>query len=106
MFEKAKEDFNKFCKKVVRTTNWLMRRNKDKVLITFENGKKVLFYKGCIGSVNVDEDCYHYGKLLNYKGEIVKDLIMYEGKTLKALEKDFKEAIKQYPRIIKKGGNK
>lgn len=89
-------------KKIAGIANWLMKGKKAKVYITFENGDKALLYKGCVGSVKVDEDGWHYGKLLNYKGEIIKDLVMYEGETLKALEKDFKEAVKQYRHIIRK----
>ena len=89
-------------KKIAGITNWLMKGKKAKVLFTFENGEKVLFYKGYVGSVKVDKDGWHYGKLLNYKGEAIRDLVMYEGETLKALEKDFKKAVREYQYIMKR----
>ena len=89
-------------KRIAGITNWLMRGKKAKVYITFENGDKALFYKGCVGSVKLDEDGWYYGKLLNYKGEIIKDLVLYEGETIKALEEDFKEAVRQYRYFIRK----
>lgn len=89
-------------KKVTGTTNWLMKGKKARVLITFEDGEKVLLYKGYVGSVKVDKDDWHYGKLLNYRGEAIRDLVMYEGETLKALEKDFKKAVREYMCIMKR----
>nr|WP_319400891.1 hypothetical protein [uncultured Carboxylicivirga sp.] len=55
--------------------------------------EKKLDHKGFKGSVEFSEkDALYYGKILN----LDKHLISYEGKTIEALEKDFKEAIETY----------
>ncbi len=54
---------------------------------------KLLEYKGFKGSseFSSEDDCY-FGKLL----DVGQDLIMYEGKTLEGLEKDFRETVDEY----------
>jgi len=54
---------------------------------------KILKYKMFKGSVEFSkEDNYYFGKILHTG----RDLILYEGSTLKELEEDFKEAIDDY----------
>jgi predicted HicB family RNase H-like nuclease len=54
--------------------------------------KDVLTYKGFIGSVHFSaEDEIFYGKI-----EAINDLIMFEGKTVQELKKNFHEAVDDY----------
>jgi predicted HicB family RNase H-like nuclease len=61
---------------------------------------KQLSYKGYTGSIEYskDEDLF-FGKVLG-----IQSLISFEGKTGKALEKDFKEAIDDYLETCKVNG--
>ena len=61
---------------------------------------KHLEYNGYTGSIEYSrEDGLLYGKVLGIKG-----LISYEGKTGKALEKDFREAVDVYLQDCKERG--
>lgn len=54
--------------------------------------KDVLTYKGFIGSVHFSaEDEIFYGKI-----EAINDLIMFEGKSVQELKKNFHEAVDDY----------
>lgn len=57
-------------------------------------------YKGYYGSVNFSaEDRIFYGKL-----EFINSAVLFEGVDIKSLEKDFKDAVKDYIQMCKKKG--
>ncbi len=59
---------------------------------------KIMSYKGYSGSVEFSkEDNLFFGEVLG-----IRSLISYEGKTEKELEKDFREAIRDYLSLCKK----
>lgn len=59
-------------------------------------------YKGYIGSVNFDAcDGLFHGKILG-----ITDVITFEGKTVKGLEKDFHNAIDEYLEDCREIGKK
>ncbi len=54
-----------------------------------ENNPQILEYKGFKGSINRHEDGTYWGKVINNP----KSCCIYEGRTLKELQKDFEEMI-------------
>ena len=61
---------------------------------------KTLSYKNYTGSVDFDEvDNLLFGTVLG-----IRSTIMYEGKTIKELKKDFMEAVDQYLKSCKEDG--
>ena len=57
-------------------------------------------YKGYIGTVRYsEEDELFYGKI-----ESINDLIMFEGKSVKGLKKEFREAVADYLETCSKMG--
>lgn len=64
--------------------------------------KDLLEYKGIYGSVNFSEaDAIFHGKL-----EMIRDLVIYEGKNVAELKKAFIEAVEDYLSLCKKMGRK
>lgn len=62
--------------------------------------KNLMTYKGYIGSIEYsEEDGVFIGRL-----EGISDLIMFEGKSVKELEKDFREAVDDYLEGCRKKG--
>jgi predicted HicB family RNase H-like nuclease len=62
--------------------------------------KDAMEYKGFIGTVHYNsEDEIFFGKI-----EEIEDLISFEGKTVPALQKSFKEAVEDYLEICEARG--
>lgn len=61
---------------------------------------KLLKYRGYLGKIDLDLET---GKLIG-KVLFINDSILFEGKTLKELEKDFQEAIDLYLEFCEKRG--
>ena len=60
-----------------------------------DNATNVLEYKGYKGSIEIDTEAeILYGHVQNLKNP--KDIVSYEGETLKELKNDFREAIDDY----------
>ncbi|MDY7002374.1 MAG: type II toxin-antitoxin system HicB family antitoxin [Thermodesulfobacteriota bacterium] len=63
-------------------------------------GNDVLKYKDYVGTIEVDTE----NKILHGKVLGISDLIMYQGKNLEALEKDFQEGVEEYLDLCKEKG--
>jgi predicted HicB family RNase H-like nuclease len=60
--------------------------------------KNLLRYKGFLGPAEMsDEDDAFFGKVIG-----IKDLVSYQGATVKELKKDFKEAVDSYLGVCKR----
>lgn len=63
--------------------------------------ENVMEYKGYYGSINYsDDDEILYGKVLGLKNA----LILFEGKTVRELKKDFKESVDDYLELCNSKG--
>lgn len=70
-----------------------------------DNTVKFLEYKGYKGSIEIDtEDEILYGHVQNLNNP--KDIVSYEGETLKALKHDFEAAIDNYLEVLKQENSK